>query len=347
MYKFWLSIGLSLLLSRSSLAQNIESVSHFFKLVDTLEADHPLSDSLWRQFVQLEGNRLFIQTNGVPAQHLEKVRKAWEIIFRPSNDSLLQSLLKKDPLVASFYPYKKHQRALRDYAAWIQQHNMSDSIYVRATEWLPKRMHQVKKAPYIYYIMIDYAGSGNKDGLLNALWPSYELSHFKKAAYEGHEMHHFLRKSAELKPIRAPHKELIIALEALLTEGTADLVDAKYWAQTESNGEFFKQMLAKSPQMIRKLNTEIESLSQGLASKDRSYYNQLFEGTNGHSPGYFMAKSIVENGYKNELIEAVANPFSFLYLYNKAAKKAKKKLPIFSQESIRFIRKLELLYRIP
>lgn len=345
MSKYLLSIVISVLIGRPSFAQNMESVSHFFKLVDTLEADYPISDSLWRQFLQLEGNRLFIETNGVPPERLQDLRNAWEILFRPSKDSLLQRSLQNDPLVTSFYPYKKHQGALRAYADWIPRHNMYDSIYTRAIEWLPKRMHQVKKVPYIYYIVIDNGGSANENGLLNSLWSSYELSHLKKAAYEGHEMHHFLRTSIALKPIGSSHKEVMRALELLLSEGTADLIDAKYWMQTETNGAFLKQKSANSPQMIRGLNAEIERLAQGKPGKDRSFYNQLFEGTNGHAPGYLMAKTIVDNGYKNELLASADDLFSFIYLYDKAAHKAKGKLPVLSSASIQFVHQLDRLYR--
>ncbi len=71
---------------------------------------------------------------------------------------------------------------------------------------------------------------------------------------------------------------------------------------------------------------------------------ELFDYLGGHNPGYFMALTIVKNGFKNKLRETVDNPFHFFLLYQKAAKRDKLKPAKFSMKTIALIQRLEKLY---
>jgi hypothetical protein len=66
--------------------------------------------------------------------------------------------------------------------------------------------------------------------------------------------------------------------------------------------------------------------------------------TSGHNPGYFMADIIVREGYKKLLIENVQDPFYFITLYNKAAKKDKNRPPVFSAVAMRYCKQLKKKY---
>ena len=53
------------------------------------------------------------------------------------------------------------------------------------------------------------------------------------------------------------------------------------------------------------------------------------------------------NGYTKQLIATADDPFAFLYLYQKAAKKDKAHPPCFSAASIRYLKGLERKYTKP
>jgi hypothetical protein len=326
-------------------AQNIDVKSSikFFEIIDTLQSDRPVSDKLWKQFISLDGNRLFIETNGVSENYLNQIRRKWETVFRPSMDSVLQKSIGKDALIDIYYGYRQNIEGLKNHVAWLQSVNIRDSMYQRAIEWLPQRMHHISKTPYVYFITIDHNGSANSEGILNSLWASYLLDRIKPGAYGGHEMHHFLRLSKPLKPAVKEHQGILRAFESLLTEGTADLVDMPYWVQTDFMKSFVRTQLDKSPDTIKLLSKEIEAMANEKKGRGIDYFDELFNGTKGHFPGYYLAKTIVEAGQKQALFQVVDNPFAFLLLYQKAVE-SKTTHPKFSQKAVQQIQRLEKMY---
>jgi hypothetical protein len=62
-------------------------------------------------------------------------------------------------------------------------------------------------------------------------------------------------------------------------------------------------------------------------------------------PGFYMARIIVKNGLKQEMIDRSNDPFSFFLLYNKAAKKDPSHPPLFWNHSITRLRQLQKMYR--
>jgi predicted transcriptional regulator len=60
-----------------------------------------------------------------------------------------------------------------------------------------------------------------------------------------------------------------------------------------------------------------------------------------------MTDIIVRNGYRKELIQNIQDPFYFIYLYNKAAKKDRQHPPVFSSAAISYCKELEKQYWKP
>jgi len=66
--------------------------------------------------------------------------------------------------------------------------------------------------------------------------------------------------------------------------------------------------------------------------------------TSGHIPGYYMANIIDKNGFKEELIAHIEDPFEFVYLYVKAAKKDREAYRL-SDKTINLIKSIDQKYR--
>lgn len=326
-------------------AQNFAAVHKFFELTNTLQSGRSLTDSAWKTFLETEGNRYFIESNGVPPEYTDRVRKACELVFMPGNDSLVDSLRATDQFINNYYQVKLNLDSLKAYTQRLQSVNFVDTIYARAVEWLPRRMHTFKIKPRIFYQLIDFNGSANNPYILPTIWGSYRLDAIKPGAYSGHEMHHFLRTSIPLKPVAEKDKGIMWALESVLTEGTADMVDMRYWQMTAELKEYIKEMALAAPGMLIKLGTSLEAMYKVKKAADRNYYRDLFQGSGGHTPGYFMATIIEKNGYKKEMLDHCDDPFQFAYIYNKAARKDKH-APVFSATAIRQLKLLEKRYKL-
>lgn len=100
-------------------------------------------------------------------------------------------------------------------------------------------------------------------------------------------------------------------------------------------------MTAASPDMLRRLNKDLEEMVPGKTGKDWNYFYALFENTSGHFPGNYMSATMVRNGYRKKMLDHCDNPFAFIRIYNKAAQKDSTKPPVFSQKAMRTIAALE------
>ena len=60
-----------------------------------------------------------------------------------------------------------------------------------------------------------------------------------------------------------------------------------------------------------------------------------------------MSSAIVRNGYGKQLILQSDDPFAFVYLYQKSAKKDKTPLPRFSEAAMRYLKELDRKYARP
>jgi hypothetical protein len=153
-------------------------------------------------------------------------------------------------------------------------------------------------------------------------------------------MHHVLRK-----PFGFPTKEkqdegIMYFMSSVLNEGTADMIDKV--VNIAHNDELPIGMKYKDFELFQAdsivaqvdSNLMVMQKTEGKTFKTEKDYRNLIRWTSGHCPGYYMTDIIARNGYKKQLMNHIQNPFEFIYLYNKAAKKDKEKPYVFNDESI-------------
>jgi len=332
---------------------NTEPLDAYWQMVDKLKQGDSLSRETWKRFLKIEANETYVKNQGFDSAYLEGLRKAIEIVYMPKYDSLLRKRVKDTMTYWRIYKvnnYKVHEKELKDYQNTILQPGYFDSLYNSAWEWLPKRLHKKDSSTTIYLLGIENDAIAGGHTMILTLWTAYNQDKLKSGILTGHEMHHILRKPVEFKNVEDQDKGIIYALNVVLNEGSADMIDKKINLANKANLPFelyfADLLLEQADSIINQLDSNLIKMAEsgGKTFKTERDYRNLIKWTSGHCPGYYMADIIVRNGYKKQLVENVQNPFLFIYLYNQAAKKDQKHPPVFSATAIAYVKHLEKKY---
>ncbi|SFH96949.1 DUF5700 domain-containing putative Zn-dependent protease [Halpernia frigidisoli] len=336
---------------------HFEAINAYWKMIEPLKKGDSLSHETFEKFLSLEPNQIYIKNQGFIKDYLKRLRKAIEVVYMPQNSEILKTrvaAIEKDPasfwLTYKVYVYKQNEKVLRDFQSKLGSQEYIETSYQNTFSMLPKYLQVKDKNINIYPLGIEndaIAGSGT---VIATLWTLYNADKIQKGALLGHEMHHVLRKPLDFKNVEKKDEGLMYFLNVVLNEGSADMIDKPTNLANEDvlpYGLSLRDFLIpQADSIISVVNNNIIELknSGDKIIKTEKDYRNLIQWTSGHKPGYFMADIILRNGYKNQLLKNIQNPFQFIYLYNKAAKKDKKNPPLFADESIKYIQIMEKKY---
>ncbi|TGE05327.1 DUF5700 domain-containing putative Zn-dependent protease [Hymenobacter fodinae] len=348
---------LGLLMCASARAQtiNTDAVTRFWQLTDELRQNHPISDKDWDAFINLPGNKTYIRNTFHPdpqsVYSLENYRRALETVYMPQHDSLLRVKLRDK--VASYvlaYEYKEREAEYRQYIqTTIQSPQYVPLMYTLAYEYLPKSAQTTVPELKMYYTAIGDGATSQADGIFYSLKAVVDHDKAKPGIVEAHEMYHQLMPTKSFSPVAEEDKGLMWTLRGMRSEGIADLIDKAPMHQVPGDPHRVQaQFLQPAPQVIQRLDSVIQAVAtQGTpAKKPVAYYQRVLHFA-GHVPGCYMARVIVANGYRKELIARIDNPFEFVRLYQKAARKDATHPPQFSQLTMKYLAELEKTYNQP
>jgi len=333
---------------------NFESLEKYFELIEELKLRRVIDSTKWKEFLELEGNRLYVDENNISKEFTENLKLMLEQVYT-SPDSLNENK-SEDIVYSSRVRYKKEEHDFIEHMNWLKnnQEELNDSIVSRTKQFLPNRQKLRDTFPQVYYHALDFDASANTKGIFISIMSAYDNNKKRLGNFEAHELHHLYRRSIlEDKKIQEKDKGIIWAIEAALDEGIADMVDkdvmlskeSDWWLKEyvvkhyEENGK--KALLELNNYILALLelnNYILDEIENNHHSENE--YREIYYGSVGHLPGYYMAKSIKEDGRLDELIEISDNPFKFCMLYNESAKNSKGELPIFNEEAINYIQQL-------
>jgi hypothetical protein len=331
---------------------NIESVNAYWKIVDRLKLGDTLSRDAWNAFLNLEGNKIYVRNQNFSEKFLDNYRKTLQYVYNPKNEAKLKKMMDdklNNWMAYKVNQYKANQADLKEYVSHLEKPAYLDSIYSKAWGWLPKRLHTKSPNTKIFIIAIDNDALVDQGQVVFTLWSVYNQDKLKYGILGGHEMHHVLRKPVHFE-VSPSEQGLFYFLQAILNEGSADMIDKKYSFDNPDDVIYEYQLdellLTKTDSIIKEIDLTIQEMSRtnGLTFPTIQQIRKLMNYSSGHNPGYYMADITVRNGYRNQLIENIQNPFQFMYLYNKAAKKDKAKPPLLSSRSIDYLKELEKKY---
>lgn len=325
----------------------------YFKLTDNLRAGHPLPQSDWTQFLNNKAVKVYMDDQGVDTAFLDAYRKIMEIVYMPKHEAVLKERL-GDPnkywWTYIINEYKVNEKEMKAYLTEIKKHpdRYLDICYEQAYKMLPKEAHR-KAKNYKFSIIPLHTDAHIENGwIIYTLMCAYFSDKNKIGVLGGHELHHVLRPRYHFTPEK--EDEVIVeVLQRVLNEGSADLIDKGYegtdaHALLEFQRGYPESFLEEGPKVLANIDSLLKD--ETVEKSSLTLQNLLNTwNTSGHIPGYYMMDVIERNGYKEELIKHVSNPFYYVYLYNKAAK-ADKNLPyILSDATIKYIRFLEEKYK--
>ena len=336
---------------------HMDALDAYWKMIEPLKKGDSLSHETWNQFLNIEANKIYTDNQGFNKEYLERLRKSIEVVYMPQNAEILQKrviAIEKDPasfwLTYKVYVYKKNEKVLRDFQSKLNSKKYIETSYQKTFKMLPKRLQIKDKNITIYPLGIENDAIAGNGTVIVTLWTLYNADKIELGALLGHEMHHVLRKPLYFKNIEKQDEGLMYFIKVVLNEGSADMIDKPSNLASENILPYalcYKDFLIpQADSIIGVANKNILEMqvSNGRTFKMEKEYRKLVQYTSGHKPGYFMADVILRNGYKNQLLKNIQNPFKFIYLYNKAAKKDKKNPPLFAKESIKYIQMMEKKY---
>ena len=344
---------------QSSKAQKIDTspVDAYWKLIEPLKQGDSLSLAVWQNFLSIGSNKIYIENQGFDKDYLERLRKTIQFVYMPQYDSILQlrlAAMKKDStaywLTHKVYVYKAFESELKLYEKEILQPSYIDSIYKNAFSWLPKRLQNRDTGVSIQFLGIENDAIAGAGLIITTLWSAFNQDKLKMGMLNGHEMHHVLRKGITFENVTENDRGIMYVLNGILNEGTADMIDKAYNIAHDEDLPMecrYKDFeLFQADSIVKQIDTSLQNMAQSQSKifKTEREYRDLLRWTSGHCPGYYMTDIIVRNGYKKQLLKNIQNPFSFIYLYNKAAKKDKTKPPVLSVKSLQYIKMLEKKY---
>ncbi len=142
---------------------------------------------------------------------------------------------------------------------------------------------------------------------------------------------------------------LLNTIFQLQLEGIADLINMeRFLAHPEKSNTFLYDLYSKHYNNPSKNLEQVDILlmaiadTRSLMKKNASLIRDLMP-LGAHPHGYYMAKTILQINGKKALLNVLNNPFDFLRLYNKTAKKLKGKF-YFGEKSMQLFTELEKKY---
>jgi hypothetical protein len=327
---------------------NIEAAVKYWELTDSLKQDKPITNQQWETFINLEGNKTYVHSVFDSAS-LVGYRRALEIVYMPKNDERLQRNLKANYwYVVLIKRYKDKEDSLKTYLKeTLQSPAYKEVMYRYVYEYLPKKDRHPVKSLKFFYNALGMDAVSYPNGIFMSLMACNNNVKIKNGILEAHELHHQLRSQMALKPLKEEHKGLLYAIRSIQNEGIADMIDKAPTLASYDSVSTREWLLDAAPATLKTFDSTLVVIAQskGANFQTEKYYRKLLRSSAGHMPGFYMGRTIVNNGYKKQMIKTADNPFRFIYLYNKAAKKDKGLLPVFSEVAIEYLEELEKMYK--
>lgn len=348
-----------LLATRLASAQvlHTEAAEAYWHLTDALRRDEPLTNAAWQQLLALPDNKVYAaQVWGSDTASLRRYRRAMEVVYRPRYDSLRRAILKADCWTYVLVnQYKEHEAADRAFLAdLVKDPALLDQMYAQAYAFLPARSRT-----RIANLHLAYVALGNDATSQPETGDIIFSVHFRRiyqgfpGVLEGHEMHHQLRPHKDFGVPDPADQGLLWALTSALDEGLADLVDKRILveqpADTAGAGVIRRWLLTPAPRVLQRIDSTIQRRVSGGPGTPEQFYRSLTNGTNGHLPGFFMAYTILQNGYLKSLLAHADDPLAFTLLYQRAAKRDRlhQHPPTFSPATVRYLQQVARKYARP
>ena len=272
----------------------------------------------------------------------------------PDNEDQIAVRSKEDIRLQWIVRYAQEEKELKAFIHQVENLHLMDSALYYARKYIPMQYQNCFAIPTMYFLLLDYDGNANEEGINMDLLVSYDLENFKTGVFTGHEIFHYVIDKCSIKGLKEEflpqHEAVMNAVGLISEEGTGDIIDKPWILFNQNSTYMLKDTIlyiynAQSAKSIEGINLALEALADGQNEPySTGVHWQSLMFLNSHIPSIYMGMIIRKNGLENELISDISNPFRFFYLYNEAAKLDKEKSTVFSTKAIGYIELLEDLY---
>jgi uncharacterized protein YjaZ len=323
-------------------------VDQFWKIVNTLEVNREPSKSEWNKLFNTPGYKVLL--NGEFKRDF--FEHNFRLVFKPSENKNLEKAIKSRANLHHLTHYIKirdNKAKVKSQFKNLKRKDFNRIAIKRTLEYLPQS--KVSNYPPVSFLIFESNGRGSSPIVVD-LAASIEWDFM---SFLSHEFHHWYRNrqlKIDLRKVSSLERELVNVLSMIEAEGIADMVDKKDWYTKPNNAisNYARQFLydvKKTPHVIKKIDDALKIIKVN-PNQNKAQGKIIFSylPQRGHTTGYFMARLILEKFSKKDLANCVGNPFEFILLYNKAAKKSGGRYPGFSDESIVLLNQLNDKYSI-
>lgn len=326
---------------------DFSAVEQTWKIAGILERDQEPDAAEWAALFQSPGYRELMRRE--PYLREDIFQNNIRLAFMPSKAAARKDALEKRPnsTAAHFARIRDRRDDLRRLQSDLERGNLMDLALDKARALLPPGAMKGEPTPPISFIFFAPDGRGYVPIIIDLLYAAE-----KKDAlvdFIAHEAHHYYRnqnRAYDEGEIRLIDEGLLNGLDQLQIEGVADQIDKheRYYRsaspETSAYADSFRKNVAESPRILAEVIRRLEQAAE--ASNHPSGILDILP-QSGHPTGYFMARTIIDQGDEPLMINTVGNPFAFIYLYNRAAAKNGSS-PVFSRKALEYLRGLELAY---
>ncbi len=323
-------------------------IHYFWALEEELSKDQ-LPDSLaWKQLFDAPFYSFYTKW-GQERFMKRMIMTAFMPSKQKSRDSLIQEGKWSKEVLNHLLKARTEKKSIIIWVNELSQRDLFEEAKEKASIFLPKSALSQKIRPTIGFGLFHPQSNASDSAIVMDL-----LSVDRESLIEvlGHEIHHFytyaFRKKINLSKQHEAYP-LLNTIFQLQLEGVADLINVdRFLAYPENSNTFLYDMYSNHYNNPSKNLEQVDILLKAITDtpslmKRNALLIRDLMPLGAHPHGYYMAKTILQVNGKKAIINVLKNPFDFLRLYNKTAKKMKDRF-YFGEKSMQLFTELEKKY---
>lgn len=317
----------------------------FWKIVEVFESNREPDEQMWNELFSTPGYNVLT----IKEFQKEFFKNKFRVAYKPEKVNEYENALKNPTDAYYLKHYKevaKNKSFLKSQINKLMQSSKNKIAANKALNFLP--MSSVSDYPPVSFLIFANDGRGNSPIVIDL----YATTDWDFIPFLAHEYHHWYRNRivkinyGRVENVDRIFYETISQLEA---EGIADQVDKADWFNNKSKNKKRERnyliSVEDSPRVIKEMNKLLEQISDEKSLK-RNNFSRIKQIVphGGHPTGFYMARMILKQLGKTELVRTVGNPFAFFKTYNNAVKLSGNYDVLFSSKAMKIVSELENKY---
>lgn len=216
------------------------------------------------------------------------------------------------------------RREISDYLAELRDGDLAEAGKQAAARYLPAGVTENTEAPKAYVLLFEAQGFGRDDAIVMDALLMMTLGEAHNVQFLGHELHHGYRDAVANQDPAPEAAPLFWALDGIVNEGIASMVDKAEYIRTGSIPQgfppVFLDLVAQAPERLSAIDEALATLdptADGYAAAADIVRQSSPWG--GHLNGVYMAMAIEEAFGREAVVEAITGPVAFFARYQRAA----------------------------